>query len=70
MSCIVHCLSAASTEFPTSPVVPAAVFVFALLLFFAAQSLLPAVEDKARSFTDVIGRLLLRQRLATVVLRN
>ncbi len=69
MDCVGHCLSAASTEFPASPVTPA-LTVVAILLFLAGQSLYPINQDRARRFSDVIGRLLLRQRLATVVLRN
>lgn len=69
VDCIGHCLSVTASEFPASPILPA-LFVFAFALLLAVQSLFPLVEDRARRFTDVIGRLLLRQRLATVVLRN
>ena len=69
MDCVNHCLAAASTGVPVPPVVPA-LFTIVFLLLFAGRSLFPVVEDRARRFTDIIGRLLLRQRLATVILRN
>lgn len=69
LDCMTHCISAASTERGVPPVLPA-LFAAALALFFLARSVYPLVEDRVRRFTDIIGILLLRQRLATVVLRN
>jgi hypothetical protein len=69
MDCIDHCIAAVSPEYPAVPLLPA-LFVVALLLLLAGQSPRPVVEDGVRSFTDIIGRLLLRQRLASVVMRN
>lgn len=70
VDCLTHCLSAALAQPASSPVLPA-LFVAVLALFVAARGLLlPTIEDRVRQFTDAIGLLLLRRRLATVVLRN
>ncbi|MBI4457930.1 hypothetical protein HY633_03130 [Candidatus Uhrbacteria bacterium] len=69
MDCFSHCLSAAVKEFPASPVLPALFFIV-LLLMVSGRSLSTVFEDNVRRFSDIIGRLLLRQRLSTVVLRN
>lgn len=70
VDCLTHCLSAASSQPSSSPILPL-LFAVALALFVVARGLLlPIIEDRVRQFTDAIGLLLLRQRLATVVLRN
>lgn len=68
--CLTHCLSIASSQPTSSPILPAH-FVAVLALFVAVRGLLlPIIEDRVRQFTGAIGLLLLRRRLATVVLRN
>lgn len=70
VDCLTHCLSVAAKQSTSSPILPV-LFAVAVALFVATSGiLLPVVGDRVRRFTDAIGLLLLRQRLATVVLRN
>lgn len=67
--CVTHCLAAAASEGDVVPPIAAAFVLIALTLIACALAR-PVAVALRRLGDDFIGRLLLHQRLSTIVLRN
>jgi hypothetical protein len=70
--CLDHCLSAMAwftAALPTAPLLATTMSIFFVVIFFATVCD-PLVQTEVHRWRNGIGKVLLRQRLATVILRN
>lgn len=68
--CIDQCLSSIPPSVPAAAPALALAIILTLALFFTEASIRTSFLPAAHRFREVIGKILLRQRLATVILRN